>query len=114
MSSFGERVQLFWGSIDGSDGTGGSARETDGFLTVTLSGKDESWTYATAKITSSERGGSEVLGQLTWAYSAQQNFMKHISLTVPVKRGESFHVDWSDKREAKWITARLLWTPLLP
>ncbi|MGE3801355.1 MAG: hypothetical protein AB7H80_10070 [Candidatus Kapaibacterium sp.] len=114
MSSFGERVQLFWGSIDGSDGSGGGPRETDGFLTVTLSGTDESWTYVNAKITSSEGGGKEQLALLTWAYSAQQDFTKSISVTVPVKRGESFNVDWSDKRKANWITARLLWTPLLP
>lgn len=111
MSKFGERTQLFYGSVADSDGIGGEVG-TDGFLTVTLGGSDADWTYATAVINATWNGSSEVLGRITWAYSAQQDFRKDISVTVPLHQGEKYRVDWSDKRKADNIVVRLLWTPM--
>lgn len=113
MSHFGERIVLFFGDVAGSDGTSGTARETDGFLTVTLAGSDKSWSYATAVIETSVRGTKTVVGEITWAYSAQQDFKKSISVCVPIKKGEAIDVNWSAQRNADNIKARVQWIPYL-
>jgi len=113
MSRFGERIVLFYGDIAGSDGTSGAARETDGFLTVTLAGSDKSWSYATAVIETVAGGVTTNVGEITWAYSAQQDFKKSVSVSVPIKQGEIIKVGWTDQRNAGNIKARVQWIPYL-
>ena len=113
MSRFGKRVVLFHGDIAGSDGTAGAARETDGFLTVILAGSDSGYSYATAVIETASGGARDIAGEITWAYSAQQDFKKSESVSVPVKKGESFDVKWNDQRNAGKIKAKVQWIPYL-
>lgn len=113
MSRFGERIVLFFGDVAGSDGTSGPAREADGFLTVTLAGSDKSWSYVTAVIETSVHGAKTVVGEITWAYSAQQDFKKSISVSVPIKKGEAIDVSWRDQRNASNIKASVQWIPYL-
>ena len=80
MSRFGERIMLFYGDVAGSDGTNSPPRETDGFLTVTLAGSDKNCSYATAVIETSVDDTKTVVGEITWTYSAQQDFKKSISV----------------------------------
>lgn len=113
MSQFGERIVLFFGDVAGSDGTGSPPRETDGFLTVTLAGSDKNWSYATAVIETLAGGVKTVVGETTWAYAAQQDFKKSVSVTVPIKKGEAILVGWSAQRNAEGIKARVQWIPCL-
>jgi len=113
MSRFGKRIVLFHGDIAGSDGTEGVARDTDGFLTVTLAGSDSGFSYATAVIETLTGGVADTVGEITWAYSAQQDFKRSESVSVPIKKGEIIRVKWEDKRNAGKIKAKVQWVPYL-
>lgn len=108
----GNREKLF-------EGTGGwgldfsmSPKSTDGFLQVVIQGKDEGYTYLTLVVRQTT-GDQTAIGGVTWAYSAQQDFEKVASCTVPIQKGIGVTVAAIGKRKDSLLNCRIWWIPLL-
>lgn len=109
-----ERVVWWSGPVDGPQTTFDFTTETDGYLTVTVIGEDDSWTYVVVVLDPSGIYGYHLPFPwpiLTWAYAYNQDFISSVTTTIPLPAGSQHTLDWGSRaRNTKHLAIEVSWT----